>query len=176
MYKLLGSRMILNYQFIFSATSPNKSPKAKTQWLGKKFGYLSGHRYMYVILESFPAIPYFLFLFSRVSTHRYSSWPAVSRMSSTASIYMLTPVVWHVSSTLVWVTHLYSSWPVVSRMSRFSINLQWLFVNRDTFVPCQYFRINEFSGLLNRPSVQKRKSVPTLFVRISRFPEYRIQD
>ena len=35
------------------------------------------------------------------------------------------------------------------------------------FVPCRYFRINEFSGLLNRPLVQKRKSVPALFVRIS---------
>ena len=45
--------------------------------------------------------------------------------------------------------------------------IQWWFVNPDTFVPGQYFRINEFSGLLNRPSVQKRKLVPALFVRIS---------
>ena len=45
--------------------------------------------------------------------------------------------------------------------------IQWWFVNPDTFVPSQYFQINEFSGLLNRPSVQKRKSVPALFVRIS---------
>ena len=37
----------------------------------------------------------------------------------------------------------------------------------DTFVPSRYFRINEFSGLLNCPSVQKQKSVPALFVRIS---------
>ena len=47
------------------------------------------------------------------------------------------------------------------------IHVQWWFVNPDTFVPGRYFRINEFSGLLNRPSVQKRKSVPALFVRIS---------
>ena len=45
--------------------------------------------------------------------------------------------------------------------------LQWWFVNPDTFVPGRYFRISEFSGLLNRPSVQTRKSVPALFVRIS---------
>ena len=45
--------------------------------------------------------------------------------------------------------------------------VQWWFVNPGTFVPGQYFRINEFSGLLNRPSVQERKSVPALFVRIS---------
>ena len=36
------------------------------------------------------------------------------------------------------------------------------------FVPGWYFRINEFSGLLNGPSVQKRKSVPALFVQISK--------
>ena len=46
-------------------------------------------------------------------------------------------------------------------------NVQWWFVNPDTFVPGIYFRINEFSRLLKRPSVQKRKSVPALFVRIS---------
>ena len=45
--------------------------------------------------------------------------------------------------------------------------VQWWFINPDTFVPGRYFRINEFSGLLNRPSVQKRKLVPALFVRIS---------
>ena len=45
--------------------------------------------------------------------------------------------------------------------------LQWWFVNPDTFVPGRYFRINEFSGLLNHPSDQERKSVPALFVRIS---------
>ena len=45
--------------------------------------------------------------------------------------------------------------------------IQWWFVNLDTFVPGRFFRINEFSGLLNRPSVQKRKSVPALFVQIS---------
>ena len=41
------------------------------------------------------------------------------------------------------------------------------FVNPEMFVPSRSFWINEFSGLLNRPSVQKRKSVPALFVRIS---------
>ena len=46
-------------------------------------------------------------------------------------------------------------------------DIQWWFVNRDTFVPGRYFRINQFSGLMNRPSVQERKSVPGLFVRIS---------
>ena len=44
----------------------------------------------------------------------------------------------------------------------------WWFVDPDTFVPGRYFRINKFSGLLNRPSVQERKSVPTLFVRINK--------
>ena len=34
----------------------------------------------------------------------------------------------------------------------------------DTFVPCQYFRINMLSGLLNRPSVRTWLLVPTLFV------------
>ena len=47
------------------------------------------------------------------------------------------------------------------------IHVQWWFVNPDTFGSGRYFRINEFSGLLNRPSVQERKSVPALFVRIS---------
>ena len=47
------------------------------------------------------------------------------------------------------------------------LDIQWWFVNPDTFVPSQYFRINKFFGLLKRPSVQKRKSVPALFVRIS---------
>ena len=46
-------------------------------------------------------------------------------------------------------------------------SLQWWFVNPGTFVPRRYFQIDEFSGLLNRPSVQERKSVPTLFFRIS---------
>ena len=45
--------------------------------------------------------------------------------------------------------------------------VQWWFVNPDTFVPSRYFRINKFSGLLNLPSVQKRKFVPALFVLIS---------
>ena len=45
--------------------------------------------------------------------------------------------------------------------------LQWWFVNPNTFVSGRNFRITEFSGLLKRPSVQKRKSVPALFVRIS---------
>ena len=38
---------------------------------------------------------------------------------------------------------------------------------RTRLFPVRYFRINKFSGLLKRPSVQKRKSVPALFVRIS---------
>ena len=46
--------------------------------------------------------------------------------------------------------------------------VQWWFVNQDTFVPGRYFRINEFSELLNHPSVQKKKSVPAFFVRISK--------
>ena len=48
-----------------------------------------------------------------------------------------------------------------------SFNLQWWFVYPDTFVPGQYFRINEFSRLLNCPLVWTRKSVPALFVRTS---------
>ena len=54
--------------------------------------------------------------------------------------------------------------------------LQWWFVNQDTFVPGRYCRKNEFSGLLNHPSVQIRKSVPALFVRIRRYPDYRSLD
>ena len=46
-------------------------------------------------------------------------------------------------------------------------HIQWWFVNPDTFVPALFVRINEFSGLLSRQSVQKQKSVPALFVRIS---------
>ena len=45
--------------------------------------------------------------------------------------------------------------------------LQWWFVNWYMFVLGGYFWINEFSGLLNRQSVQKQKSVPALFVQIS---------
>ena len=48
-----------------------------------------------------------------------------------------------------------------------SIYIQWCFVYPDTFVPGQYFRINEFCGLLNRQLVRMWKSVPTLFVRTS---------
>ena len=35
------------------------------------------------------------------------------------------------------------------------------------YVPGLYFRINEFSRLLNRPIFWTRKSVPSLFVRTS---------
>ena len=42
-----------------------------------------------------------------------------------------------------------------------------MFVKPDTFVPSQYFRVNQFSWLLNRPLVWTRKSVPALFVRTS---------
>ena len=48
-----------------------------------------------------------------------------------------------------------------------NFKIQWWFINPDTFVPGQFFRINEFSGLLKSPSVQKRKLVPALFVQIS---------
>ena len=47
-----------------------------------------------------------------------------------------------------------------------SNSIQWWFVNPDTFVPGRYVRSNKFSGLLNRPSVQERKSGPALFVLI----------
>ena len=60
----------------------------------------------------------------------------------------------------------YYHWPVI-RVWIFNMCIQWWFINPDTFVPGRYFRINEFSGLLKRPSVQKSKSVPALFVRIS---------
>ena len=49
----------------------------------------------------------------------------------------------------------------------FALLVQWWFFNPDTFVPGRYFHIKVFSGLLKRPSVQKRKSVPALIVRIS---------
>ena len=39
-------------------------------------------------------------------------------------------------------------------------DIQWWFVYQDTFVPGRYFRINKFSGLLNRPLVRTWKSVP----------------
>ena len=52
-------------------------------------------------------------------------------------------------------------------MSMSFYSVKWWFVNPDTFLSSRYFRINKFSGLLNRPSVQERKSVTTLFVRIS---------
>ena len=54
--------------------------------------------------------------------------------------------------------------------------LQWWFVYPDTFVPGWYFRINEFSGLLNRPLVQTWKSVPNFLSRLARFPDYRSPD
>ena len=53
------------------------------------------------------------------------------------------------------------------RMSSYIFDIQWCFVYPDKFVPGRYFRINEFSGLLNRPLVQTSKSVLTLFVRTS---------
>ena len=46
-------------------------------------------------------------------------------------------------------------------------HLQRWFIYPDTLVSGRYFRINEFSGLLNRPLVRTWKSVPTLFVRTS---------
>ena len=65
-----------------------------------------------------------------------------------------------------WYPFIYSeAWKVY--LFQPHICIQWWFVNPDTFVPSWYFRINKFSGLLNRPSVQKRKSVPALIVRIS---------
>ena len=62
----------------------------------------------------------------------------------------------------VWYTYSHAKWiggdnPWLWRL------VQWWFVNPGTFVPGRYFRINEFSGLLKRPSVQKRTSVPALF-------------
>ena len=47
------------------------------------------------------------------------------------------------------------------------MQIQWWFFYLDTFVPGLYFRINEFSGLLNHPLVRTWKSVPTFFVRTS---------
>ena len=47
------------------------------------------------------------------------------------------------------------------------VHVQWWFVKLSTFVPSWYFRINKFSGLLKRPLVWTRKSVPALFVRTS---------
>ena len=46
-------------------------------------------------------------------------------------------------------------------------NIQWWFVYPDTFVPGRYFRIDKFSGLMNRPLIRMWKSVLTLFVRTS---------
>ena len=43
--------------------------------------------------------------------------------------------------------------------------IQWWFVYPDAFIPGWYFRINEFSGLLDRQLVCTWKSVPALFVR-----------
>ena len=38
------------------------------------------------------------------------------------------------------------------------VDIQWWFVDPDTFVPGRYFRINEFTGFMNRPLVQTWKS------------------
>ena len=63
------------------------------------------------------------------------------------------------------VTKIFSS---LSLLVSFVLHvLQWWFVYPDTFVPGRYFRIKEFSGLLNRRLVLTWKSVPTLFVRTS---------
>ena len=67
--------------------------------------------------------------------------------------------VWNCSSSILNLQfNLSGSWKAY---------LQWWFVYPDTFVPGRYFRINEISGLLNRPLVRTWKSVPTLFVRTS---------
>ena len=62
------------------------------------------------------------------------------------------------------------------RLRRTHFCVQWWFINPDTFVPGQYFQINDFSGLLNRPSVLEWKSVPARFVRISEISGARINE
>ena len=74
----------------------------------------------------------------------------------------------------MWLTF-FSCLPLVIQLVHsFNVNctilvnyVKWWFVKPDMFVPGQYFWINEFFGLLNRPLVQPRKSVPALFVRTS---------
>ena len=56
------------------------------------------------------------------------------------------------------------TWPKIHICIKY---IQWWFVYPGTFVPGRYFRINKFSGLLNRPLVRTWTSVPTLFVRTS---------
>ena len=76
-----------------------------------------------------------------------------------------------------WYLNIQNKWAAPSEKGAYGVSnimrandvldvIQWWFVNPDTLVPGWYFRINKFSGLLNHPSVQKRKSVPSLFVRI----------
>ena len=50
-----------------------------------------------------------------------------------------------------------------NKVGRIFIVLQWWFVNPDTFVPARNFRINEFSGLLNRPSPDVRELLINVF-------------
>ena len=56
---------------------------------------------------------------------------------------------------------------VSMHITRKANSVQWWFVYPDTFVPGRFFRINKFSGLLNRPLVRTWKLVPTVFVRTS---------
>ena len=51
----------------------------------------------------------------------------------------------------MWCIFIYNCF-VYTCISLFHCFIQWWFVNPDTFVPAGNFRINEFSGLLNRPS------------------------
>ena len=72
-----------------------------------------------------------------------------------------------ITTEIRWVINIYRRISVFAKKIKWmeSSCIQWWFVYPDTFVPGRYFRINKFSGLLNRPLVWTWKSVPTLFVR-----------
>ena len=71
----------------------------------------------------------------------------------------------HVLPTEVSVCKVRRSSTIIALHPLSPSDIQWWLVYPDTFVPGRYVRINEFSGLLNRPLVRTWKSVPTLFVR-----------
>ena len=86
-------------------------------------------------------------------------------------------IVWNIIQIRQVVTKLWPGHNVNRRTDRQGDSyIQWWFVYLDTFVSGRYFRINEFSGLLNRPFVQTWKSVPTIFSGLARFPDYRSPD
>ena len=68
-----------------------------------------------------------------------------------------------------WFTFAFKFWYLLCNPTTVMIRLS----GHGNFVPVWYFRINEFSGLLNRPLGGTWKLVPTLLFGLARFPDYR---